>query len=131
MYKCPGCGVGLKFDISTQQLKCDYCGNSYPPVEAEESSKSAREFETNVFICSQCGGEIYTQDSDITGRCSYCGSDMIFENRIKRMTRPEKIIPFQKTKNYCKDRYKEMAKRAIFAPKQMRDEEQIDQFRGI
>ena len=31
MIPCPGCGAGLRFDIASQAMRCDYCDSTYDP----------------------------------------------------------------------------------------------------
>lgn len=131
MYACTGCGAALKFDIESQKMKCDFCDSIIEPKTIKKSSEEASDFETNIFSCSQCGGEIYTIDSDLTGFCSYCGSNMSFLSRIAKLEKPKKIIPFKKTKDACIKSYDELVKGAVFAPKEYKDETYLDGFRGI
>ena len=41
MIACPGCGANLTFDISSQQMKCGYCGNIYDPYRFDNMEKDA------------------------------------------------------------------------------------------
>lgn len=130
-YICPDCGGRVFFDITSQKIQCEYCQNLYEPQTFTTTKASTTEFETNVFTCSQCGGEIFALDSDITGFCSYCGSNMPFTARIESMSKPHKIIPFQKTKEECKNEYLSLVRKALFVPRYMVDDEVIEEFRGI
>ena len=42
MFACPNCGAGLRFDIDTQRLQCDYCNSSVDVTEYhyEKSAKA-------------------------------------------------------------------------------------------
>ncbi len=140
MYECPNCGGNLKFDISSQMLKCDYCLTTHNPYDitkekdAEESgslSGNNNEFNVTVFTCPQCGGEILSTDTSAAEFCSFCGASTILDSRIRKEKRPSHIIPFKKTKEDCKKAYISRMKRAIFAPDELKDEKYIDGFRGI
>ena len=49
MYACPNCGGGLKFDIESQQLRCDYCSNTFDPYSiVKEEDESAFIFITEA-----------------------------------------------------------------------------------
>lgn len=63
--------------------------------------------------------------------CCFCGSPAVLESRIGKGRRPARIIPFSKTKEDCKASYARMMRRAIFAPKELKDEAYIEKFRGI
>ena len=134
MFACPNCGGNLKFHIPSQQLACEYCQSQFDPYSFDHKEKDAqemKEFEVTVFSCPQCGGEILSTDTTAAGFCSFCGASTILYSRISHELRPEYIIPFQQTKEDCKKSYAARMKKAIFAPKELRDEKCIDGFRGI
>ena len=135
MYKCPGCGAELRFDIKTQMLVCDHCSTTVDPYKYEGGDEAEKEDDTtygvNVFRCPECGGEIVSTSTAAAEFCSYCGASVVLESRLSREKKPEAIIPFTKTKDDCKEAYKKMMKGAIFAPKDLKDNTYIDSFRGI
>ena len=71
MYDCPNCGGNLRFDISLQKLHCDYCGTDLDPYsyEKKKDAVESQVFETTVYTCPQCGGEIMTTNVSATGFC--------------------------------------------------------------
>lgn len=137
MYECPNCAGNLKFDIVRQQLYCEYCGTQVDPysfyqeTDALETELPSGEYEATVFICPQCGGEIISEDTTAATFCSFCGGSAILDSRIRKERRPAYIIPFTKTKEDCRAAYRKMLRRAVFAPKELKDEALIEKFRGI
>lgn len=133
MYECPNCGGNLKFDISSQQMLCAYCESKFDPytIKKETDTVDGDCFETNVFSCPQCGGEMISGDNDATSFCSYCGSANILSGRISREKRPGYIIPFQISKEACKKAYGRKMRKAFFVPKELKNPDFIDGFRGI
>ena len=135
MIYCPGCGGGLRFDIPTQMMACDYCGGSYDPATTGRMNKDAqgrRMFESFVFTCPSCGGELLTTDqNDAVGFCPFCGGASMLYDRVHQQWEPEYIIPFQITKEQCKELYAKEAKRSIFTSRKYRDPQLIEGFRGI
>lgn len=137
MYECPNCGGNLKFDITSQQLKCDYCHTLKDPYEttrasdAEESTVLDNGFDVTIFTCPQCGGEILSTDTSAAEFCSFCGASTILDSRISKEKRPAYIIPFKQTKEACKQAYIAKMRHALFAPNELRDKKYIDGFRGI
>ena len=133
MYECPNCGGNLKFEISSQKLYCAFCDTRLEPasVTKEADTLENDSFEVNVFLCPQCGGEMISGDNDATAFCSYCGAANILSTRLSREKRPKYIIPFSKTKEDCKKAYAQKLRKAIFAPKALKDSNFIDSFRGI
>lgn len=133
MYECPNCGGNLKFDITSQQLSCAYCNAQFDPYEITKDKDAEEDtfYDVTVFTCPQCGGEIYSTDNTAAGFCSFCGASTILDSRISRERRPGFIIPFTKTKADCKKAYSKMIRRALFAPRELKNEKYIDSFRGI
>lgn len=134
MIACPNCGGNTKFDIASQQVLCEYCDTKYDPYSFDNKASDAVEqnnFEVTIFTCPQCGGEILSTDNAAAGFCSFCGASTILFSRISQEKRPNYIIPFKKTKEDCKKAYGQMMKKAIFAPKELKDPKHIDSFRGI
>lgn len=133
MYECPNCGGNLKFDIPSQQLKCDYCLTLKDPYEItkDKDAEESRAFDVTIFTCPQCGGEILSTDTSAAEFCSFCGASTILDARISKEKRPAYIIPFKQTKDACKKAYIAKMKRAFFAPDELKDEKYIDSFRGI
>lgn len=136
MYNCRNCGGNLRFDIPTQRLKCPYCDSDYDCYEMEEYAGSPAEedkdsYDVTVFSCPQCGGEIISTDQSVSEFCSYCGSSVVLDTRLRKEKRPAKIIPFQKTSEDCVNAYKQKLKASIFAPGILKDPKFLENFRGI
>ncbi len=134
MIECPGCGGNLKFDIASQKMHCDYCDSMFDPYDFDGKQKDAEEqelYEVTVFVCPQCGGELYSTDNAAAAFCSFCGASTILYSRIEKENRPDYIIPFKKTKEDCKREYMKKVNRAFFLPKQFKDKNCIESFRGI
>lgn len=138
MISCPNCGGNVKFDIPSQQMVCEYCHEQFDPYsfdkktkDAEETSSAEDNFEVTIFTCPQCGGEILSTDNAAAGFCSFCGASTILYSRISNEHRPGYIIPFKKTKEDCKQAFAQKMRKALFAPKELKDPKAIDSFRGI
>lgn len=133
MYQCPNCGGGLRFDIPSQQLACDFCQTKLAPTHFDdlEGAQEVSEFEVTKFHCNQCGAEIVSPDNTAATFCSFCGSSTLLESRLSNERKPDAIIPFKKTKEDCIKAYQGFISKAIFAPKELKDSKCIDSFRGI
>lgn len=134
MFACPNCGGNLKFDISSQQLGCEHCQTLLDPYSFEDKESDAieqTEYDVTIFTCPQCGGEILSTDTSAAEFCSFCGASTILYSRLSKEKRPNYIIPFQKTKEDCKNAYAKMMKQAVFAPDELKNPRHIDSFRGI
>ena len=136
MIHCPTCAGGLRFDIETQSLLCDHCGNSYLPEsirdDTKDDAKSASCFDGYVYVCPSCGGELMTVDkNDAVGFCPYCGGASMIFDKVRKEWAPEYVIPFSITKEQCKQLYINEVKKHPFVSKKYRDPQLIESFRGI
>lgn len=133
MFECPNCGGNLRFDIRSQQLACAFCDTKMDPyaVTKDKDAEEQNDYEVTVFTCPQCGGEIYSTDTTAAGFCSFCGASTILNSRLEREHKPKRIIPFRKTKEDCKSEYIKRVRKAVFAPKELRNPKYIESFRGI
>lgn len=133
MYECPNCGSGFRFDIKTQALLCDHCQTTMNPYDYEKDHDAEQidEYEITKFSCTQCGAEIVGTENAAAAFCSFCGSSTILDAHLTKEKRPKKIIPFSQTKEDCKTAYANLMKKAIFAPKELKDPKYVDNFRGI
>lgn len=133
MIECPNCGGNLKFDIATQQMKCEYCLTTHDPYEVakDRDAEERTDFDVTIFTCPQCGGEILSTDTSAAEFCSFCGASTILSSRICNEKKPARIIPFKQTRDACKEAYLARMKKAFFAPDELKDKKYIDSFRGI
>ncbi|MBE5996640.1 MAG: TPM domain-containing protein [Lachnospiraceae bacterium] len=133
MYQCRACGGNLRFDIKSQKLYCEYCGSFFDPGEYDEGSgaEESNVFGVTVFTCQQCGAELISTDNSATGFCSYCGASTVLSSRLGTEKRPKLITPFLKTKEDCMKAYSDVISRAWYAPKELRNPEFLERFRGI
>ena len=133
MFECPNCSGNLKFSIETQDMACAYCDSHFNPYMIQKETDATRTdtFETTVFTCPQCGGEIYSSANEAATFCIYCGSSTILSERISEEKRPKYIITFKKTKEDCKKAFAKKMRYAFFVPKEYKDPQFIDSFRGI
>jgi len=134
MIACPGCGGNLKFDIGYQNLHCSYCDAHYDPYQFDSKKKDGEEhksYETTIFTCPECAGEIASTDNEVTGFCPFCGGSTIFYQRLSNELKPDFIIPFKKSKEDCKQIYQKKASKLLFLPSKFKKAQYIDGFRGI
>ncbi|MBQ6421491.1 MAG: hypothetical protein IJK02_10495 [Clostridia bacterium] len=135
MIRCPGCSAGLKFDIETQSMRCASCGGAYDPKLFDDErggAQSVEMFNVHVFVCPSCGAELNTTDeTDAVGYCPYCGGASLIYDRVRKLWKPDAIIPFKITKEQCKEAYIKEARRHPLVSKKYKDPSLIDAFRGI
>ena len=138
MYACPTCGAGLVFDPKSQQLLCKSCRNKYDPENSEgmRINKAVEKVEKNCYEaisykCTHCGAELITTDETITTFCSFCRTGEMLEREVIQKRKPDYVIPFSITKEECEEIYRKKIKKSLFAPKNMKDEQEAKKIRGI
>ena len=152
-YKCPNCGGTIEFDSQSQQMVCPFCGSTFD-VEAlkqydeELSQASAKEESTNwnpqteewregeqegmrVYTCNSCGGEIIGDETMAATSCPFCGNNTVIMGQFMGMLKPNLIIPFKMDKEAAKKALKEHYKGKILLPKVFKDENHLDEIKGI
>ena len=138
MIKCPSCGAEIEFDPSLQEVKCSYCNNIIKIEDFKENIEDIKgaqvdkdTFSGESYKCNQCGATLMTFDDTAITFCCYCGSQAIIKDRIVNQINPDLIIPFSKTKEECVNAYKNKINKFLFAPKYLKEDMQLDKFRGI
>ena len=110
MVGCPTCGAALRFDIASQKMACDHCGNLFETQKLSDNSSRddarSSQFDSYVYICPSCGAELLTTDkNDAVGFCQYCGGASMIYEKMRQEWKPDYIIPFKVTKEDCKKAY--------------------------
>lgn len=148
-YKCPSCGGYLEFDAVSQKLKCPYCESIFELSEFADETKSTKETEKKkseqtvrgwsaqelkgmyVYACKSCGGEIIGDETLGATRCPYCGNTVVMKEQFSGDIRPDLIIPFSKTKEEAIRNLESHVKYSIFAPKEYKSRESLEEIRGV
>lgn len=152
--KCPSCGGGLNFDSGLQKLKCPYCDSEFD-VEAMRArdevlnqtleTPSVMDWEIHgggqwaegekdnlcLYHCKSCGAEIVGDTNMAATDCAYCGNTLIIMNQFSGMLKPDYVIPFQLNKEEAKKKLKEHVQGKRLLPKAFKDENHIDEIKGI
>jgi DNA-directed RNA polymerase subunit RPC12/RpoP len=151
-YKCPNCGGGVNFDAGLQKVKCPYCDTEFD-MEAlkalDEDLKSAgqddlkwetkagaewregEEASLRVYNCKSCAGEIVGDANTAATSCPYCGNPIVLTEKFAGMLRPDYVLPFKLDKAAAKEGLIKHLKGKHFLPKVFKDENHIDEIRGV
>ncbi len=153
-YDCPNCSANLEFDTLTQNFTCRYCGSAFSaeqleeiyPTEintaetleektiTEEQQRETERFseENNLYSCPNCGASIITDNRDsASAYCHYCNSAVILTGRLSGEYKPDKIIPFKKTKQDAINGFMQWCGKKFFVPNDFKSQKTLEEIRGI
>ena len=135
-FKCPGCAGTLRYSIEKGNLLCEQCGgvcnpNSFTDPSASGQAGGTAEIETVEYRCPSCGASLYSTATGTTSFCSFCGSNVILKERLARMRRPDKILPFTMTREECEKIYFDHITKSPLVPDDMINREAASHFRPV
>lgn len=150
-YKCPCCNAGLNFGPGIQQLKCEYCDNTFEldTVRAYNDSEAQKEdaFQWDsqqteewtdqeqqtmrAFQCPSCGGEIVTDETTAATFCPFCDNPTIMPSRLSGGLKPDAVLPFQKTKEDAQAAFLKLCKGKKLLPKGFTSEQRVEKITGM
>ncbi len=157
-FKCPQCAGDMGYDSESGMLQCASCGHTQkiedaPEIEEAEEAvelfdgsaipdeveflQETEEKETSVFseeqdfFCNGCGANIVTEPEVSATKCPYCGSAVAFKARLSGELAPDKVIPFQISKDEAKKGFKKWAKNGLLTPKDFMTEQRLGEITGV
>jgi len=151
-YKCPCCNAGLTFGGGSQQLNCEYCGNSFEIDTVRAFNESTAQGNTEEFQwednqhqqwseaetagmrsyqCPSCGGEIISEDTTVASFCPYCDNPTIMPAQLSGGLKPDAVIPFQKTREDAQKAFLELCKGKPLLPKFFTSEQRLEKITGM
>ena len=152
-YKCPCCGAPLVFDGTTQNLKCDSCGNEFSVEnlrqlqEGEEGASGQSKFDwesyeprsyedtgdvdLSSYSCPSCGAEIVGDETLGATVCPYCGNATIVKGTFEGTLRPDYVIPFKIDKKRAMECFEQASQQAPFLPNEFKDKKKIEEMAGV
>lgn len=151
-YKCPCCDAALIFGEDSQQMRCEYCNNTFDidtvrAFNEEASRNSTEDFQTaeepsqqwseeeqshiRAFVCPACGGEIVTDENTAATFCPYCSNPTIMPSRVSGGLKPDGVIPFKTGKEDAKAAFLNLCKGKPLLPGFFTQEQQVEKITGI
>jgi len=130
---CSNCAGKLIFNPATQRLECATCGSSFRPEDVEDKNADlqSKYYDTRVYVCSHCGAEVITSDTESSTFCVYCGNPAIVFNRVSQEYRPDGLVPFQITKEEAVKYIKLRFLKNPIIPKEIKSKCVSENLRGI
>jgi len=152
-YKCPNCGGAVKFDSSSQRMKCPYCDTEFEIAALEEYQKqlqvpekdnvswdgknAAQVWEQQELgdlstgSCPSCGAELLGDKNTVAMVCPNCGNTQIVLRRLTGLLKPEYIIPFKLDKKVAVEALKNFYKGKRLLPDSFKEENRINSIQGV
>lgn len=135
-YRCGACGGRLVFDIAKQAMVCGQCGqtanvDSLPDPTIGEKGRPDTEIVTYAYSCPSCGAVLHATQTGATSCCSFCGADVVLTERVSRMLRPARIVPFTVTREKCEQIYRKRLHESRCVPADLSSQETISRFRPV
>lgn len=151
-YKCPCCNAGLVFGSQVQQLKCEYCDNTFDidtvrtfneseinpasddfswETDHKQEWTESEQMSLNAFQCPACGGEVLTDDTTAATFCPFCDNPTIIPTRLSGSLKPDAVLPFQKSKDDAKEAFLKLCKGKKLLPKNFTSEQRLEKISGI
>lgn len=146
-FKCPNCDGELIFDPAIQQYKCEYCDSAFTQEEwdaltPEKSTEQERNpasgdaeagetSEAVLYTCPSCGAEIITDATTAATFCYYCHNPVILGGRLEGAFLPDKVIPFEITKEEAVKRFLAYVERKRFVPRAFFSKQQMETITGV
>ena len=138
--KCTSCGANLTFDISTQCLRCEYCGEVKSlgtfqvlgkfPLSTLDKEGNSWSGESKVMRCANCGAQEVLSMKDISAVCHFCGSYKLTETNDIPGFKPNGILPFLFTKEQIEKEFSKWIKSKRFRPNKLK-QAKIATFNGV
>ena len=134
-FRCSSCNGSVTFDVETQQMKCAHCGSVFAPesfrVRDRGTEGEGPDPDLAVFQCGGCGAELESTEDSMVGFCPYCGGQSVLKTNRAGRAAPERIIPFQVTREQSARRYRSFAGKIPYLPRAMKDPAHLQSFTGI
>ena len=148
-HKCPCCGGSVVFDASSQKVKCPYCDSEF---DVSEMTKNEGDLDIGVddlasnggeewseqelyglseYQCQSCGGDIYSDETTSATLCPYCGNAVVLKGRLSGVLKPDKVIPFKKTKEVALKGLEDHCGGKRFVPKKFIENNKLEEIKGL
>lgn len=132
-YKCPNCGDDMAFDSESGKLTCGSCGRTDSIEDFSDEFISTRfsDEEAKEYVCNNCGAAVITDADTSATTCSFCGAGVVLADRVSGNLAPDKVIPFQISKEEARNAFKKWCKNGRLTPKGFMSADRIKGITGI
>jgi len=152
-YKCPNCGGAVKFDSSSQNLRCPFCDAEFRIPALEEYQKELAAPKKDNFVwevekagknweegelddlaqgsCPSCGAELLGDKNTVAMVCPCCGNAQIVERRLTGVLKPDYVIPFKLEKKTAVEALKNFYQGKRLLPDLFKEENRVNSIQGL
>ena len=152
-YKCPNCGGTVKFDSSSQNLKCPFCDTEFAITALEdyqkelataakdsfgwEAEKAGKDWDAGELdelaqgSCPSCGAELLGDKNTVAMVCPCCGNAQIVQRRLTGVLKPDYVIPFKLEKKIAVEALKNFYQGKRLLPDLFKDENRVNSIQGL
>lgn len=158
-YKCPNCDGPLKFNPDKQTFTCEYCLGEFRPEQVQQMNEQKEQRETYderevkraeqekaqaqaqgaeesdeypvSYSCPSCGAEIVTTSTTAATTCFYCYNPVVLGGRLSNEFKPDRVVPFELSKEKAVERFLTMCGKKWFLPKGFTGKQQVDKLNGV
>lgn len=125
IFKCKNCSGNVVYNPDKKKMCCPYCDS-----EESQERKDYPEQDQQLELCPNCGGEVPVDVHTAATKCPYCDNYLIFNSRVEGENEPSYVLPFQLSKEVCKEKIKEKFKKQVFAPTDFLSEVRLNTIEG-
>ena len=118
-----------KQDNTAENWQEDNIGNA---GEKNDAAGAGQETEKAVhYSCPSCGAEIVTDATTAASFCYYCHNPEVLQGRVSGKYLPNKIIPFEVTKEAATKGFLDYVGKKKFVPRAFFQKKQIESMTGV
>lgn len=100
--------------------------------DEQDAAGAERETEEAVrYSCPSCGAEIVTDATTAASFCYYCHNPVVLQGRVSGKYLPNKIIPFEVTKDAAVQGFLDYVGKKKFVPRAFFHKKQIESMTGV
>ena len=125
-YKCPCCDGAIKFDSTTQKMKCPYCDTEFDVDTLKGYDEELKDEKPSEMNWATPGGS--WAEGETAGLHTY---PIVLTGQFAGDLRPDLIIPFKLDKKAAKAKLQEHLKGKTLLPKVFRSQNHIDEIKGV
>ena len=121
-YRCKSCGGNVVYDPKRKKMVCSSCGN-------EETGELIPQ--EKQYICNNCGAQLEPTKIELSGKCPYCGTYLIFEDRLEGPNKPDYLLPFKISKMDAMEQLRDQFHGRLFLPSDFLSTSSLEHMEGI